>query len=67
MPTFVGAGSQRWASAAGPWVKTATRTLLAGAVRQGGAPNDLVGFTRIDAEVHGNVHGLLELDGGRLG
>ncbi|MCY1351556.1 hypothetical protein D9M69_378260 [compost metagenome] len=39
----------------------------ASAVRQnGGTTNDLVGFTRIDAQVDGHVHGLLELGGSQF-
>ncbi|MCY1413920.1 hypothetical protein D9M71_293580 [compost metagenome] len=41
---------------------------LAGAVRQhGGATYNLVGFTRIDAQVDGDINGLFELDGRQLG
>ncbi|MNO77443.1 hypothetical protein D3C76_685530 [compost metagenome] len=41
---------------------------LASAVRQnGGATYDLVGFTRIDAQVDGDINRLLELDGRQFG
>ena len=40
---------------------------FADTVRQhDGAAHHLVGFTRIDAEVHGDVDGLVELGGGGL-
>src|SRR5690606_20650852 len=41
---------------------------LAGTVRQnGGTTYDLIRFTRIDTQVHGDVEGLGELDGGEFG
>ncbi|MCY1358930.1 hypothetical protein D9M69_454790 [compost metagenome] len=63
---FLGAGSQSGfgSRALG---EHGNADALTGAVRQnGGTTNDLVGFTRIDAQVDGHVHGLLELGGSQF-
>jgi hypothetical protein len=59
------APAARASSALSPRAKTATRTVRAGAVGQvDHAADHLVGVTRVDAEIHRDFDGLVELGNG---